>query len=105
VKQVEQAVRRLIVLLAMRLHIVFAPSKARGPKIVADLPDGVELSIFPRLYELRFILMPAAQAFVQFPGTPGRSRPRRLSSASLPCSACCLHQRQPQSASPAPFNA
>ena len=47
-KQVEQVVRQLIVLLATRLHIVFAPLKARGPKIVADLPDGVELAIFPR---------------------------------------------------------
>ena len=61
-KQVEQVVRQLIVLLATRLHIVFAPLKARGPKIVADLPDGVELVIADRDFTVATIAAPTVEA-------------------------------------------
>ena len=44
-KQIEQIVRRLLTLMALSLHIVFAPPRKRAP--APGLPEGVELVTFP----------------------------------------------------------
>ena len=57
-KQIEQIVRRLIALMALGLHIVFAPPKPRAP--APGLPEGVELAVFPGAAEHAFTLLPRA---------------------------------------------
>ena len=59
-KQIEQIVRRLIFLMALALKL--EPPQPREPRKEPDLPDGVELAIFPRVPQRRFVLMPSAQA-------------------------------------------
>ena len=61
-RQIEQIVRRLIFLMALKLHIVLAPPKARAKKESAPLPEGVELAIFPGAATHSFTLMPQKQA-------------------------------------------
>ena len=56
-KLVEQIVRRLIVIMALGLHAVFAPPKPRAP--APALPDGVEIAIFPGAAEYHLTLLPA----------------------------------------------
>ena len=58
-KQIEQIVRRLIVLMALALQIVFAPPKKRA-RAKTMLPEGVELAIFPGAEERYLVLMPRA---------------------------------------------
>lgn len=55
-KQIEQIVRRLLFLMALNLHIVFAPPRKRAP--APDLPEGVELVTFPGAADHRFALLP-----------------------------------------------
>lgn len=62
-KMLETIVRRLILVLALNLTLApAAPRAARpDPRPEPDLPDGVELAIFPRLYPRRLKLLPARQ--------------------------------------------
>lgn len=62
-KQIGVIVRRLILLMALALKP--APPAPRAPATPKDLPEGVELAIFPRVAQYCFTLMPAAQAPVQ----------------------------------------
>ena len=57
-KQIEHIVRRLLTLMALSLHIVFAPPRRRAP--APGLPDGAELVTFPGAAERCFTLLPAA---------------------------------------------
>jgi len=61
----ETIVRRLILLMALGLQL--APTQPRpapaNPAPEPDLPEGVELAIFPRLTPRRLTLLPARQAF------------------------------------------
>ena len=58
-KLIEQIVRRLIAMMALGLHVVFAPPKQRAPS--PDLPDGVEIVVFPGAVEYHLTLRPASQ--------------------------------------------
>jgi len=62
-KMLETIVRRLILVLALNLTLAPAAPRAApaGPKPEPDLPDGVELAIFPRLSPRRLKLLPARQ--------------------------------------------
>ena len=57
----ETIVRRLILLMALGLQL--APTPPRPAPANPDLPEGVELAIFPRLSPRRLKLLPARQAF------------------------------------------
>ena len=57
-KLIEQIIRRLIAIMALGLHVVFAPPKQRAP--APALPDGVEIAIFPGAAEYHFTLLPAS---------------------------------------------
>lgn len=57
-KQIEHIVRRLLTLMALSLHIVFAPPRRGAP--APGAADGVELVTFPGAAERCFTLLPAA---------------------------------------------
>ena len=62
-KQIETIVRRLILLMALALRLEpLAASQPRAPQTEPNLPEGVELAIFPRVPLKRFTLMPPAQS-------------------------------------------
>ena len=65
-KQIEQIVRRLLTLMALSLHIVFAPPRKRAP--APGLPEGVELVTFPGAADPCFALPPRAGG--PFPSGP-----------------------------------
>ena len=76
-KLLETLVRRLILVLALKLSLVpAAPPAPRAeptPKPEPDLPDGVELAHFPRLYPKRLNLLPARHPFEAEGGFPASS--------------------------------
>ena len=57
-KQIEQIVRRLLTLMALSLHIVFAPPRKRAP--APGLPEGAQLVTFPGAADPCFALLPRA---------------------------------------------
>ena len=65
-KQIEQIVRRLLTLMALSLHIVFAPPRKRAQ--APGLPEGVELVTFPAAADPCFALLPRAGG--PFPSGP-----------------------------------
>ena len=74
-KLLETLVRRLILVLALNLSLAptAPPASRAAPKPEPDLPDGVELAIFPRLYPKRLNLLPARQSFEAEGGFPASS--------------------------------
>ena len=84
-KMLETIVRRLILVLALNLTLGPAAPRAApaGPKPELELPEGVELAIFPRLSPRRLKLLPARQTIEgDFPDISrtisGPVSPRRL---------------------------
>lgn len=77
-RQIETLVRRIVFLMALRLPLAPPVPRAApaGPAPQADLPEGVELAVFPRLPPRRLKLLPARQPFVAgsaFPAESGRA--------------------------------
>ncbi len=72
----ETIVRRLILLMALGLQLAPPPPRPApaGPAHEPDLPEGVELAIFPRLSPRRLKLLPARRAFEGSGGFPDISR-------------------------------
>ncbi|MAN47219.1 MAG: hypothetical protein CMF04_13595, partial [Hyphomonas sp.] len=61
-KQIETIVRRLILLMALALKLgPLVAGQPRTPQAEPDLPEGIELAIFPRAPVKRFTLMPPAR--------------------------------------------
>jgi hypothetical protein len=59
----ETIVRRLILVMALSLSPAPTLPRPANPAPEPDLPEGVELAIFPRLSPRRLTLLPARQAF------------------------------------------
>ena len=70
-RQIETIVRRLILVLALRLQLEPTPQDTspapNATPAPPDLPDGVELTEFPRVAARRLNLLPARQTFDGLP--------------------------------------